>query len=138
MVLTATLVLLAVCVVLLALLMMLTDGHAKKPEGSRPPGPKPWPVIGSLHLLGQYKSPFEALTNLGKIYGEIYSITLGTTPCVVVNTFSLIKEVLITKGSHFGDRPNFIRFHKLFGGDRNNCKFHALHFCKQLSGHVYA
>jgi cytochrome P450 family 307 subfamily A len=109
------------------------DGHAKKLEGSRLPGPKPWPVIGSLHLLGQYKSPFEALTNLGKVYGEIYSITLGTTPCVVVNTFPLIKEVLITKGSHFGDRPNFIRFHKLFGGDRNNCKFLTLRFSKHPS-----
>jgi cytochrome P450 family 307 subfamily A len=126
MVLTATLCLLAVCVVLLGILMILMDGHSKKLEGSRPPGPKPWPVIGSLHLLAQYKSPFEALTNLSKVYGEIYSITLGTKPCVVVNTFPLIKEVLITKGSHFGDRPNFIRFHKLFGGDRNNCKFLTL------------
>lgn len=133
MVLTATLGLLAVCVVLAGLLVALMDGQSKKQQGNRPPGPKPWPVIGSLHLLGQYECPFEALTNLGKLYGEIYSITLGTTPCVVVNSFQLIKEVLITKGSHFGDRPNFIRFHKLFGGDRNNCKSHILHFCKQLS-----
>lgn len=89
----------------------------------KPPGPTPLPLIGSLHLLGQYEVPFEAFTELSKIYGEIYSITLGSTPCVVVNTYNLIKEVLITKGAHFGGRPDFIRFHKLFGGDRNNCKF---------------
>lgn len=41
---------------------------------------------------------------------------------MVVNNFQLIKEVLITKGADFGGRPDFIRFHKLFGGDRNNCK----------------
>lgn len=87
------------------------------------PGPKAFPLIGSMHLLGQHEVPFEAFTALSKIYGDIYSITLGSIPCVVVNNFALIKEVLITKGAHFGGRPDFIRFHKLFGGDRNNCKY---------------
>nr|CAD7406546.1 unnamed protein product [Timema poppensis] len=84
------------------------------------PGPKPWPILGSLHLLGQHDVPFEAFTALSKVYGDIYSITLGSTPCVIVSSFKLIKEVLITKGSHFGGRPDFIRFNILFGGDRNN------------------
>lgn len=85
-----------------------------------PPGPKPWPLIGSLHLLGQYPTPFQGFTALSKIYGDIFSINLGNIPCVVVNNFNLIKEVLITKGGDFGGRPDFVRFHKLFGGDRNN------------------
>lgn len=87
------------------------------------PGPRPWPIIGNLHLLSRYETPFQAFTALSKIYGNIFSIDLGSTPCVVVNSFSLIKEVLIVKGGDFGGRPNFIRFHKLFGGDRNNCKY---------------
>ncbi|KAJ8976563.1 hypothetical protein NQ317_014216 [Molorchus minor] len=58
----------------------------------------------------------EAFTNLSKIYGDIFSINLGSIPCVVVNNFSLIKEVLITKGADFGGRPDFKRFHMLFGG----------------------
>lgn len=95
---------------------------------SPPPGPVGWPVIGSLHLLGQYEVPFEAFSELSKIYGDIFSITLGSTPCVVVNSFKLIKEVLITKGPHFGGRPNFIRYDILFGGDRDNCKSHHFHF----------
>lgn len=88
-----------------------------------PPGPTGWPVIGSLHLLAKYEVPFEAFSDLSKIYGDLFSITLGSTPCVVVNSFPLIKEVLITKGPHFGGRPNFIRYDILFGGDRDNCKF---------------
>lgn len=88
-----------------------------------PPGPTGWPVIGSLHLLAKYEVPFEAFSELSKIYGDLFSITLGSTPCVVVNSFPLIKEVLITKGPHFGGRPNFIRYDILFGGDRDNCKF---------------
>lgn len=86
------------------------------------PGPRPWPIIGNLHLLGNHETPFQAFTALSKIYGNIFSIDLGATPCVVVNSFKLIKEVLIVKGGDFGGRPDFIRFHKLFGGDRNNCK----------------
>ncbi|KAJ1525879.1 hypothetical protein ONE63_009071 [Megalurothrips usitatus] len=86
----------------------------------RPPGPKAWPVIGNLHLLGEHSNPFLAFTALSKKYGDIFSMVLGTVPCVVVNNYDLIKEVLITKGSHFGGRPDFLRYHKLFGGDRNN------------------
>lgn len=89
----------------------------------KPPGPKPWFILGDLHLLGSHPSPFQAFTALSKIYGDIYSIKLGASDCVVVNTFPLIKEVLISKGTHFGGRPDFLRFHALFGGDRNNCKY---------------
>ena len=96
-----------------------SDGNCK----GAPPGPRPWPVIGSLHLLAKYEVPFEAFSQLSKMYGDIFSITLGSTPCVVVNSFPLIKEVLIAKGPHFGGRPNFIRYDILFGGDRDNCKF---------------
>lgn len=92
-------------------------------DSKSPPGPRPWPIIGSLHLLGGYKSPFEAFTALSKVYGDIFGISLGPTQCVVVNNFRLIKEVLINKGGDFGGRPDFLRYHKLFGGDRNNCKY---------------
>ena len=95
-----------------------------KPARARtPPGPQGWPVIGSLHLLASHEVPFEAFSHLSRVYGDIFSITLGTTPCVVVNSFPLIKEVLITKGPHFGGRPNFIRYDILFGGDRDNCEY---------------
>jgi len=136
MVVTATLGLIVVVVVLVGLLVTLIRGHSGKHEGNKLPGPKPWPIVGSLHLLASYESPFQGLSALAKIYGDVYSITLGTTPCVVVNNFQLIKEVLITKGSQFGDRPNFIRFHKLFGGDRNNCKSRDLFHSFSVLSHI--
>ena len=85
-------------------------------------GPRPLPLIGSLHKLAGDGGPFEAFTRMAKVYGDIYSIKLGVADCVIVSSYPLIKEVLITKGGHFGGRPNFLRFHALFGGDRNNCK----------------
>lgn len=73
----------------------------------QPPGPIPWPVLGNLALLGQYAVPFEGFTALSKIYGDVYSLTLGTTRCVVVNNLEIIKEVLNENGKYFGGRPNF-------------------------------
>ncbi|XP_063231353.1 cytochrome P450 307a1-like [Bacillus rossius redtenbacheri] len=112
--------LLSVAAVLGLLLLLLGRRRRGPKAASGPPGPTPWPVLGSLHLLGSHDNPFQAFTALSAQYGDIFSITLGSAPCVVVNTFELIKEVLVTKGSHFGGRPDFIRFHMLFGGDRNN------------------
>lgn len=73
----------------------------------QPPGPIPWPVLGDLALLGQYEVPFEGFTQLSKIYGDVYSLTLGTTRCVIVNNLDMIKEVLNQNGKYFGGRPNF-------------------------------
>ncbi|EDW81210.1 uncharacterized protein Dwil_GK19177 [Drosophila willistoni] len=85
------------------------------------PGPKPWPIIGNLDILGQFKhNPFEGFGELTKKYGDIYSLTLGHTRCLVVNNLELIREVLNQNGKFFGGRPDFLRYHKLFGGDRNN------------------
>lgn len=74
----------------------------------QPPGPFPWPILGNLALLGKYASPFQGFTELSKIYGDIFSLTLGTTRCVVVNNLELIKEVLNENGKFFGGRPDFI------------------------------
>lgn len=87
------------------------------------PGPIPFPVVGSLHLLGTHESPFQAFTELAKEYGDIFSIKLGASQCLVVNNLELIREVLNQNGKFFGGRPDFERFHKLFAGDRNNCKY---------------
>lgn len=89
-------------------------------------GPSGLPFFGSLHLLGGEGGPFQAFTTLSRKYGEIYAISLGSSKCVVVSSYRLVKEVLVTKGNHFGGRPDFLRFHELFGGDRNNCEFIVL------------
>ncbi|XP_053681618.1 cytochrome P450 307a1 [Sabethes cyaneus] len=97
---------------------------------SQAPGPMPWPILGSLAILGKYEVPFEGFTALARKYGDVYSLTLGSNRCLVVNSLELIREVLNQNGRYFGGRPDFLRFHKLFGGDRNNslalCDWSAL------------
>lgn len=92
------------------------------------PGPTPLPIIGNLHLLGKHESPFQSFTELAKEYGDIYSLKMGTTKCLVVNNLNLIREVLNQNGKFFGGRPDFIRFHQLFAGDRNNCEYYIFFF----------
>ncbi|KAM7360195.1 cytochrome P450 307a1-like [Cochliomyia hominivorax] len=89
-------------------------------EYKQAPGPIPWPIVGNLPLLARYRVPFEGFTELSKEHGDIYSLTLGSTRCLVVNNLELIREVLNQNGKFFGGRPDFLRYHKLFGGDRNN------------------
>ena len=81
--------------------------EAKNDTLVQPPGPLPLPLIGNLAILGKYSSPFEGFCALSKIYGNVYSLTLGTIRCVVVNDLETIKEVLNQNGKFFGGRPNF-------------------------------
>ncbi|CAH1708980.1 cytochrome P450 307a1 [Aphis gossypii] len=84
-------------------------------------GPTAYPVIGTLYVMdGHRDNPFRRFTELAHRYGPVYAMTMGTTPCVVVNDYPSIKEVLITNGSKFGGRPDFSRYNVLFAGDRNN------------------
>ncbi|ALC40078.1 spok [Drosophila busckii] len=83
-------------------------------------GPKPWPIIGNLHIVGRYAHPFAAFTELTAQYGDIYALSFGHTRCLVVNNLELIREVLNKNGKYFGGRPNFVRYDRLFGGDRKN------------------
>ncbi|XP_025194732.1 cytochrome P450 307a1-like [Melanaphis sacchari] len=84
-------------------------------------GPTAYPVIGSLHVMnGHSDNPFRRFTELAQRYGPVYAMTMGSMPCVIVNDYPSIKEVLITNGSKFGGRPDFSRYNVLFAGDRNN------------------
>ncbi|KAL1139825.1 hypothetical protein AAG570_006802 [Ranatra chinensis] len=115
-------------VLALALLVAIICSAPKKGQGSkgtRAPGPRPWPLVGSLHLLGGYAVPYQAFDVLAQKYGSVLSITLGEVPCLVVSSLEHIKEVLFAKGDHFDGRPNFRRFEPLFSGDKQN----SLAFC---------
>lgn len=94
----------------------------------RPPGPKPYPIIGNLACMDGYEVPYAAFDDLAKKFGPVISLRLGSVPTVVVNGIENIKEVLITKSPHFDSRPNFRRYHELFSGNKQNCKFKHFSF----------
>lgn len=132
-------------IVLVALVLIALDHVRSKKKSKKlydgelsdlldPPGPKPWPILGSLHILGRYDVPYKAFGDLVKAYNsQVIKLKMGSLPCVVINGLENIKEVLITKGHHFDSRPNFIRYHLLFCGNKENCKYFisvSLSLCK--------
>ncbi|XP_055596993.1 cytochrome P450 307a1-like [Uranotaenia lowii] len=89
------------------------------------PGPKRFPIIGSLKELDGYEVPYEAFNVLGKKYGPVVSLKMGSYEAIVVNGIEHIKEVLINKAQSFDSRPNFNRYNRLFAGNKEN----SLAFC---------
>jgi hypothetical protein len=52
--------------VILAVVMILVLCYYFRPEmkEGQAPGPRPWPILGSLHLMAGYKIPYAAFTAL--------------------------------------------------------------------------
>ena len=59
-----------------------------------PPGPTGWPLLGYLLNLILAGDEYKNLTRLAKTYGPVFSMNLGGTLVVVVNSFASIKEAL--------------------------------------------
>lgn len=70
-----------------------------------PPGPKPWPIIGNIHILNAEK-PYLSFQELAKKYGPVFSIKIGVQKMVVLSGYDTVKEALVTHAEAFSDRPN--------------------------------
>ncbi|XP_038687914.1 cytochrome P450 CYP736A12-like [Tripterygium wilfordii] len=68
-----------------------------------PPGPRPLPVIGNLHVLGTL--PHRNLAKLAKKYGSIMSIRLGSVPTIIVSSSDAAELFLKTYDTVFASRP---------------------------------
>ncbi|KAG3289601.1 cytochrome P450 2K1-like [Ictidomys tridecemlineatus] len=88
---------------------------AKTSKQHSPPGPKPWPVIGNLHILN-LKRPYQTMQELSQKYGSIYSIQMGPKKVVVLSGYETVKEALVGYGNQFGERSQVPIFERIFNG----------------------
>uniref|UniRef100_A0A0D6QR77 Uncharacterized protein n=1 Tax=Araucaria cunninghamii TaxID=56994 RepID=A0A0D6QR77_ARACU len=74
-----------------------------RPPVNLPPGPRAWPLVGHLHMLGSL--PHRSLDRLSKVYGPVMYLKLGSAPCVVGSSKEIASEFLKTNDLTFASRP---------------------------------
>nr|QNS29939.1 cytochrome P450 [Nothapodytes nimmoniana] len=68
-----------------------------------PPGPKPWPIIGNLNLIGSL--PHRSLHQLSLKYGPLMQLHFGSFPVVVGSSVEMARTFLKTMDASFVSRP---------------------------------
>ncbi|XP_054350327.1 cytochrome P450 2W1 [Pongo pygmaeus] len=74
------------------------------PAARWPPGPRPLPLIGNLHLL-RLSQQDRSLMELSERYGPVFTVHLGRQKTVVLTGFKAVKEALVGPGQELADRP---------------------------------
>ncbi|XP_029451958.1 cytochrome P450 2K6-like isoform X2 [Rhinatrema bivittatum] len=107
----------SVIIILLFLLIFIISKHVTESRTPQnfPPGPRPLPFIGSLHML-DLKRPHKTFVELSKKYGSVFSIQLGMKKMVVLTGYETVKEALVNHGDTFGDRARVPLFDQIYKG----------------------
>jgi hypothetical protein len=80
-----------------------TTRSRRKYKYNLPPGPKPWPVIGNLNLIGSL--PHRSIHELSARHGPLMSLRFGSVPVVVGSSVDAARFILKTHDVAFIDRP---------------------------------
>ena len=67
-----------------------------------PPGPKPLPIIGTLHKASMLS--YESLANLQKTYGDVSLFYAGPIRVVFLNSIEVAKEAFVNQAKVVSDR----------------------------------
>ncbi|NXE74874.1 CP2K6 protein, partial [Cochlearius cochlearius] len=91
---------------ILIVLLILKRQHVWKSHtrGNFPPGPRPLPIIGNLHIM-DLKRPYLTMLELSKTYGSVFSIQMGLRKMVVLSGYDTVKEALVNQADAFSGRP---------------------------------
>ncbi|GJS70953.1 cytochrome P450 71A1-like protein [Tanacetum coccineum] len=87
-----------------ALLIISSRLRSRRSQLSNPPpGPKPWPIIGNLNLIGTL--PHRSIHDLSQKYGDIMQLKFGSFNVLVASSAEAAKIILKTQDVTFSCRP---------------------------------
>ena len=71
-----------------------------------PPGPKGWPIVGSMYSLGPKHIPAcRRFAALAETYGPVMFLWMGARPTLVVSNSEMAMAILKTYDQNFASRP---------------------------------
>ncbi|XP_068136119.1 cytochrome P450 2K6-like [Hyperolius riggenbachi] len=105
----------ALLLVLLCLILVKLFYGSEQKHPNFPPGPKPLPFIGNLHMLN-LKKPYKTFKALAKKYGSVFSVQLGARKVVVLCGYETVKDALVNHAEEFADRASVPIFHDITKG----------------------
>ncbi|XP_063296916.1 cytochrome P450 2K1-like [Pelobates fuscus] len=80
-----------------------------------PPGPKPLPLIGNMHIINM-KRPFKTMLELSEKYGSVFTIQMGIETMVVLCGYETVKDALVNHADEFSGRPKVPIFEDMSQG----------------------
>ncbi|KAJ8774005.1 hypothetical protein K2173_009436 [Erythroxylum novogranatense] len=83
--------------------LILLSGYIRRRKLNLPPGPKPFPIIGNLNLIGSL--PHRSLHSLSQKYGPLMHLKFGSFPVIVGSSVEMAKTILKTHDVTFVGRP---------------------------------
>ncbi|KAM0907415.1 hypothetical protein ACQ4PT_016127 [Festuca glaucescens] len=86
---------------LMATTLLIRRAH--RPRHRLPPGPRQWPVIGNLHLMGAL--PHRSIRVLSARYGPLMQLRFGSFPVVVGSSPETARLLLQTHDAALAGRP---------------------------------
>ncbi|THU51511.1 hypothetical protein C4D60_Mb06t31810 [Musa balbisiana] len=89
-------------IVLVFTLLTALAGGRRRHKLNLPPGPRPWPVIGNLNLIGRL--PYRSLAALAQKHGPLMHLRFGSFPVVVGSSVDMAKFFLKTHDLSFVSR----------------------------------
>ncbi|XP_036788763.2 cytochrome P450 2W1 isoform X4 [Manis pentadactyla] len=81
-----------------------------------PPGPRPLPLVGNLHLLRVSQQDRSLMEQLSERYGPVFTVHLGCQKTVVLTGYEAVREALVGTGQELADRPSIAIFQLIQGG----------------------
>ncbi|KAL3692391.1 hypothetical protein R1sor_006042 [Riccia sorocarpa] len=84
-----------------------------------PPGPTPWPIVGTIPDLVKHGGTVGKLSqSLQAKYGKILTVWLGKKPMIFVNDPELAYDALVKQGAYFSNRVKLSSFRDITCGWR--------------------